>query len=86
MSDANRQTSHILAAMAEPEWEIISRRTKAALPAQRSSSPEPETPATSRTPAKVLKLIADQRAAGVSLREIARELNQLSIKTPRGNQ
>jgi len=34
----------------------------------------------------VLKLITTHRAAGASLREIARELNQLGIRTARGNQ
>ena len=37
-------------------------------------------------PPQVRALIEQRRAAGASLREIARELNQLGIKTPNGCQ
>src|SRR5436309_795039 len=39
-----------------------------------------------KPPPQVLTLIQERRSAGASLREIAQELNQLGIKTPRGCQ
>jgi hypothetical protein len=39
-----------------------------------------------KPPPKVLTLIQERRSAGISLREIASELNQLGIRTPRGGQ
>jgi hypothetical protein len=99
MPDANRLTIHVLTAVAEHEREMISQRMKAALVQAKARGTRLGNPCAvefataaraTRTfpkpPAKVLKLIADHRAAGASLREIARELNQLGIKTPRGKQ
>lgn len=99
MPDANRLTIHVLAAVAEHEREMISQRTKAALAQAKTRGTKLGNPRAAESiagaraarefpkpPAKVLKLITDQRAAGASLREIARELNQLGIKTPRGYQ
>jgi DNA invertase Pin-like site-specific DNA recombinase len=97
MPTANRLTIHILAAVAEHERETISKRTKAALAeakrrgiklgnprieaaralalaAHRASSPAPE----------VLKLMTEWKQQGKGLRQIARDLNRLNIRPPRG--
>jgi DNA invertase Pin-like site-specific DNA recombinase len=97
MPSANRLTIHILAAVAEHEREMISQRTKAALAAARArgtklGNPKPlealklaNAAQSHLKPApEALKLMKDRKAQGRGLREIARELNRLGNRTPRG--
>ena len=89
---------HVLAAVAEHEREMISKRTKAALAAAKARGTKLGNPrieearkaaaAVTRTPAapEVLKLMQGMKAQGKGLREIARQLNQLNIRTGRGRQ
>ncbi len=99
MPDANRLTVHILAAVAEHEREMISKRTKAALAqakarGQQLGNPRPlaaldkanEATAHLRPAPEVLALIEQRRSEGKTLREIAQELNRLGNRTPRGSQ
>lgn len=99
MPQANRLTIHILAAVAEHERELISQRTKAALAEAKRRGTRLGNPHLaqarkkalavhrSRHPAgEVLKLIADWRGQGKTLRAIADDLNRLQIGTPRGKQ
>lgn len=99
MPTANRLTIHILAAVAEHEREMISQRTKAALAAAkergtRLGSPRPldalklanAAQAHLKPAPEVLKLIGEWKEKGRGLREIARELNRLGNRTPRGFQ
>jgi DNA invertase Pin-like site-specific DNA recombinase len=99
MPTANRLTIHILAAVAEHEREMISARTKAALAqakarGTRLGNPRPlealklanAAKATEKPAPHVLDLIATWRSQGKGLRETARELNRLNIRTPRGCQ
>jgi len=99
MPDANRLTIHVLAAVAEHEREMISQRTKAALAQAKARGTKLGNPNAAQAaaigraaivipqpPPKVRTLICDRHASGASLREIARELNQLGIKTPKGSQ
>lgn len=99
MPEANRLTIHIIAAVAEHERELISKRTKAALaqakvrgtrlgnPRYQESIVKARQALGDRPPApEVLRLMTDWRAQGKGLREIARGMNQLSIRTPRGSQ
>ena len=99
MPEANRLTIHILAAVAEHEGEMISQRTKAALAAakargQQLGSPRPmealakanAATAHLRPAPEVLSLITRWRIEGRGLREIARELNRLGVRTPRGKE
>ncbi len=97
MPSANRLTIHILAAVAEHEREMISQRTKAALAAAKArgtklGNPRPLEALKYANAAKAhlkpapetLKLIKNWKAQGRGLREIARELNRLGNRTPRG--
>jgi DNA invertase Pin-like site-specific DNA recombinase len=97
MPQANRLTIHILAAVAEHEREMISKRTKDALAQAKArgkklGSPRPldalalaNAATRYQKPApEVLRLIRDKRTQGQSLKVIANELNRLNIKTPRG--
>jgi DNA invertase Pin-like site-specific DNA recombinase len=88
-----------MAAFAEHERDAISGRTKAALGqakarGTRLGNPRPlealklaNAAKTTGKPAQhVLDLIAGWQAQGKGLRETARELNRLNIRTPRGCQ
>jgi DNA invertase Pin-like site-specific DNA recombinase len=96
MPTANRLTIHILAAVAEHEREMISARTKAALAQAKArgtplGNPRPLAALKRANAARahlkpaphVLDLMAGWKAQGKGLREIARELNRLNIRTPR---
>lgn len=99
MPEANRLTIHILAAVAEHEREMISKRTKAALAVAkergtRLGNPNP-LPASQgaikalklqskRFHATVQPLIRELRQQGLSLPTIARELNRRNVPTARG--
>jgi DNA invertase Pin-like site-specific DNA recombinase len=99
MPTANRLTIHILAAVAEHEREMISARTKVALAqakarGTRLGNPRPLDALKLANAARahlkpaphVLELITGWKAKGKGLRAIARELNRLNIRTPRGAQ
>jgi DNA invertase Pin-like site-specific DNA recombinase len=99
MPEANRLTIHILAAVAEHEREMISKRTKAALQAAKARGTvlgNPNPLSASRLAIAVLKarteqfhatvqpLIQNLRHQGYSLAKIARELNDRHVPTARG--
>jgi len=99
MPQATRLTMHILAAVVEHAREMVSQRTKAALAAAKARGTRLGTPrplealaqanaATAHLqPApEVRHLITSLAAQGKGLRAIARELNRLHIRTPRGCQ
>lgn len=99
MPEASRLTIHILAAVAEHEREMISKRTKAALQVAkmrgtRLGNPDP-LPAsqeaikalrakTAEYHATVQPLIRELRQQGMSLSSIAEELTRRHIPTARG--
>jgi len=99
MPQASRLTIHILAAVAEHEREMISTRTKAALAEAKRrgtmlGNPRIEEARSlavaahhARRPApEVCTLMTAWKAQGKGLREIARDLNRLNIRPPRGRQ
>ena len=99
MPTANRLTIHILAAVAEHEREMISKRTKDALTAAKARGTTLGNPRYSESiakaraakgdqppPPEVLSLMQQWKDSGKGLREIARELNRLNVRTPRGKQ
>ena len=98
MPQANRLTVHILAAVAEHEREMTSQRTKDALAAAKARGTRLGNPRWSNSlaaarraknpappGAELLELIRHHRAGGESLRAIARRLNVLGLKTPKGS-
>jgi DNA invertase Pin-like site-specific DNA recombinase len=97
MPTANRFNIHIIAAVAEHEREVNSIRTKAALTqakarGKRLGNPRPlealklanAAKAIEKPAQHILDLITGWQAQGKGLRETARELNRLNIRTPRG--
>ncbi len=97
MPTANRLTIHILAAVAEHEREMISKRTKAALAeakrrGTRLGNPRIEQARVfaeaafrgKRPAAEVMTLMRGWRAQQWTLRRIAEELNRLGIRPARG--
>jgi DNA invertase Pin-like site-specific DNA recombinase len=98
MPQADHLTLHILASVAEHERKMISQRTRSALAQAKARGTKLGNPRiaearakalatqTQRPAPEVLDLITEKRVQGKGLREIARELNRLNLRTPRGNQ
>jgi len=97
MPYANKLTIHILAAVAEHEREAISERTKAALQVAKARGAKLGNPhwklsiAKARaarnkikTSSSIIEMMKNRRNEGVSWRQIAEELNNLKLRTPRG--
>ena len=94
---ANKFTLQIMACVAEQEREMISARTKAALPAAKAKVTVLGNPRLSearerarathiarRPAAPIIGMIADWHSQGMSYREIARRLNALNVRPARG--
>lgn len=99
MPQANRLTVHIMAAFAEHEARAISERTKAALTALKARGVQLGNPRWQESIEKarleriaqaaksgkpVVEMMQRQRFEGKTLREIARNLNDLGVKTVSG--
>ena len=97
MPEATRITLHVLAAVAEHERELISKRTKDALAIARQRGQQLGNPQAREmigaaraarnlhpTAPEVLALMQERRGQGRSYREIAGELNRLNIRTGQG--
>jgi DNA invertase Pin-like site-specific DNA recombinase len=97
MPEASRLTIHILAAVAEHERAMISERTKAAMQQAKARGVKLGNPhldngeaaranvrAADEFAAKVYPIIEGMIAGGLSLRAMARELNERGIKTRTG--
>tara|TARA_X000001382_G_scaffold74101_1_gene51800 strand:+ start:184 stop:837 length:654 start_codon:yes stop_codon:yes gene_type:complete len=95
--NADKFMLHIYAALAEQERDFISTRTKAALAAAKArgvklggARPEAETrhkavqKLADANAKRVMPIIVDSRKLGKSLREIAKVLNDLGVKTSKG--
>ncbi len=96
---ASRLVVHVMAAFAEHERDMISKRTKDALAAKKArgailgnprwrESIDKATAAATPAPVppRIVKMILDMRTEGSSLRKIAEELNGLNIATSQQNQ
>ena len=101
MPEASRLTLHILAAVAEHEREMISKRTREALAVARThgtklGNPRPEESLqrgrathqqrADERRATLAPAIQELRNKGLSLRAVAAELNRRAIPTPKGKQ
>jgi DNA invertase Pin-like site-specific DNA recombinase len=99
MPQATRLTIHILAAVAEHEREMISKRTKAALAEAKRRGTKLGNPRIEdaralaiaahhahRPAPEVFKLMTEWKEQGKGLRQIARDLNRLHIRPPRGRE
>jgi DNA invertase Pin-like site-specific DNA recombinase len=101
MPEANRLTLHILAAVAEHEREMISKRTREALAAakrrgKKLGNPRPQASLergrathqhqANERRAKVTPIITELHEQGLSLHATAREMNRRGILTTRGSQ
>ena len=94
MPEASRLTIHILAAVAEHERAMISERTKAAMQQAKARGVKLGNPhlgngeaalanmrAADEFASKVYPIIEEMIAGGLSLRAMARELNERKVKT-----
>ena len=99
MPTANRLTIHILAAVAEHEREMISKRTKAALAQakrrgttlrnpfiEHARTKAIAVPHAHRPASEVQRLTSEWRGQGKTLRQITEGLNGLNIRPVRGRQ
>lgn len=98
MPDANNLTVHIMASMAEHEAKAISARTKAALGAAKArgavlggdrgklniAREAASLNADERAESLMKKIERITRGEPMSLRQIAKKLNEWGVKTPRG--
>lgn len=98
MPDANNLTVHIMASMAQHEAEAISARTLAALAAAKArgavlgsdrgkldfAGAAATKNADERAESLKAKIARITRGEPISLRQIAKELNEWGVKTPRG--